>query len=99
MAFSVQLAADCTSCPAPRTVLQAAIIRPPPISTTVMTLRNILSLLLPDVQRTPKPQSSSFRVRNIHAARADCKALNGDWGRNMRVGVVGLEVEIFGLVA
>jgi len=44
MAFSVQLAADCMSTPAPRTVLQAAIASPPPISIKVIVFRSKFTL-------------------------------------------------------
>src|SRR5688572_1073069 len=48
MAFSVQLATDWTSSPAPRTVLHAAVRRPPLISAMVKTLRTMdLSPCLP----------------------------------------------------
>jgi len=42
MAFSVQLAADFTSSPAPRTVLQAATANAPPITNNVITLRTMV---------------------------------------------------------
>jgi hypothetical protein len=45
MAFSVQLAADWTSSPAPRTVLHAAIASAPPINSNVVTLRTMVELL------------------------------------------------------
>jgi hypothetical protein len=50
MAFSVQFAADCTSAPAPRTVLHAATASTPPININLNTLRTMVSSLfnLPD---------------------------------------------------
>jgi hypothetical protein len=44
MAFSVQLAADWTSSPAPRTVLHAAIANTPAIKKSDVTLRTMVEL-------------------------------------------------------
>jgi hypothetical protein len=46
MAFSVQLAADWTSSPAPRTVLQAEMANAPAININDVTLRTMVELLL-----------------------------------------------------
>jgi hypothetical protein len=52
IAFSVQLAADPRSSPAPRTVLHAAAIRQPPINNIVVTLR---TMVIPPREKAKRP--------------------------------------------
>ena len=111
MVFSVQLAADCTSLPAPRTVLQAASSSAPLMMATVVSFwimfkspgwrhRNADGPLRCHhaAEMFPMCGTPSSRTAYEPAIKSRQILLDCDGGGNMRVRIVSVEGEILGLV-